>query len=37
MKAKITDLLFGQVRPGVSKVRPVTIFRAARENLKQII
>ena len=37
IKTKITDLSLGQVRPGVGKLRPVTIFRAARESLKQII
>ena len=37
IKTKITDLSLGQVRPGVGKVRPETIFSAAHENLKQII
>ena len=37
IKTKITDLSFGQVRPGLGKRRPITIFRAARESLKQII
>ena len=37
IKTKITDLLLGHVRPGLEKLRPVTIFCAARESLKQMI
>ena len=37
IKTKVKDLLLGQVRPGVEKLRPVAIFRAARKSLKQII
>ena len=37
IKTKITDLLLGQVRPGMGKLRPVTIFLAARESLKETI
>ena len=37
IKTKITDLSFGEIKPGVGKPRPITIFRAARESLKQII
>ena len=37
IKTKITNLSLGQVRPRVGKLRPITIFRAARESLKQII
>ena len=36
-KTKITDLLIGQVRPGVGKLRLATIFCAACESLSQII
>ena len=36
-KTKITDLLLGQVRPGVGKLRLATIFCAAHESLNQII
>ena len=37
IKTKITDLSLGQVRPKVGKLRPITIFCAVRESLKQII
>ena len=37
IKANVTDLPLGQVRPGVEKLRPTTIFCAARENLKQTV
>ena len=37
IKTKITDLLLGQIRPGVGKLWPITIFGEARESLKQII
>ena len=37
IKTKITDLSLGQVRTGVAKLRPITIFCVAREILKQII
>ena len=37
IKTKITDLSFEQVRPGVGKLLPVTIFRAVRASLKQMI
>ena len=36
IETTITDLSLGQVRPVVSKLRPITIFHAARESLKQI-
>ena len=36
-KTKITDLSLGQVGPGVGKLRPVTVFCAARESLRPII
>ena len=37
IKTKITDLLLGQVRPEVGKLRLLTISRAARKSLKQTI
>ena len=37
IKTKITDLSLGQIRPGVGKLRPVTIFCVAHESLKQFL
>ena len=36
-KTKITDLSLRQIGPGMGKLRPVTIFCAGRESLKQTI